>query len=258
LDWVERVASGVVLIATDLDGTLAEIAPRADDVRLDARVRVVLERLARAPATHVAIVSGRTLPAVRGCLGEVGPVWLSGDHGAVVVDPQRRVHVFDDGAYDGKLRLLQSRADDPARVFRGARVEVKPRSIALHYREVPPHKRQALAEMFSLSCAAHGAKPLRGRMVVEGRFGAGNKGAALEYIMSRLPNGAGVIYVGDDTTDEPALAYAHGHPFGLALHVQSDERTPPASVHGWLAGPTEWLEILEALASVRTGPRPVA
>lgn len=252
LEWVDRVAVGEVLVATDLDGTLTDIVSHAADVQLVEPTRATLRRLSGAARTHVAILSGRTLNDIRPRIGDVGPIWLSTDHGAIVVDPLRRAHLFDDGAYDAKLRLLQSRADDLARVFRGGHVEVKPRSVALHYREVPAHKHEALVEMFRLSCVAHGARPLHGRRVIEGRFGEGDKGIALRYIMSRLPSGTGLIYVGDDATDEPALAYAHSHPLGLALFVQSAEREPPRHVHGWLGGPSEWVEILQAIAAVRT------
>jgi len=257
LSWVDRVAAAELLIASDLDGTLAEIVSHPVDVLLDARTRAALRRLAGAARTHVAILSGRTAVDLTARIGDIGPAWLSSDHGAVVRDPHGRAHAFGDATtHDAKLQRLRSRADDLARVFHGAHVEVKPRSVALHYREVLAYKHDALCEMFRLSCVAHGAKPLHGRRVIEGRYGEGDKGAALAHILSRLPDGTGLIYVGDDATDEPALAYAHAHPRGLALYVQSSEREPPrANVHGWLAGPSEWLEILEAIAAVRAPPK---
>jgi len=251
-DWIDRAAIGEVLIATDFDGTLTEIVDRPDDARLDERAIVALGRLARAAKTHVAILSGRTLSDVAPRVAGIGPVWLASDHGSVVVDPAQRTHRFDEQRYDAQLVALRSRAEDLARVFRGAHVECKPSSIALHYRDVPPHKQGALVEMFRMSCAAHRARALLGRKVIEGRFGHGDKGVALDYILSRIPSGTSLVYVGDDATDEPALSLAHTHPLGLALHVSSEERlTPRVQVHGWLAGPREWLEILEALAKVR-------
>jgi trehalose 6-phosphate phosphatase len=163
-----------------------------------------------------------------------------------------RTHIFGPPADDARLAELQVRAIELARVFRGARVETKPSSVALHYRDVHDAKQEALVEMFRMACIAHRARPLLGRKVVEGRLGQGDKGAALEYIVSCLPRGTALVYVGDDVTDEPALSYAHRHPLGLALHVVSDERVAPrVHVNGWLAEPAEWLEILEALAQVR-------
>ena len=151
-----------------------------------------------------------------------------------------------------RLSALHARAHELARVFRGARVELKPRSVALHYREVDERKHDALIEMFRLAIVTQGARVMPGRKVIEGSFGGGDKGMALAYIRSQLPEGTAVLYVGDDTTDEPALAYAHNDPLGLALHVQSRERLAPrVSVNGWLSNTTEWLEILELLAILR-------
>lgn len=249
--WIERARYGEALIATDFDGTLVEIAPRPHQVELDERSRTALRRIAHAPRTHLAIVSGRTLADVGSHVGGVGPVWIASDHGSVVVDPEKRAHKFEP-AKEPRLAELRARAEEVARVFRGAHVEVKPLSIALHYREVQESKHDALIEMFRLSCSTHGARVLVGRKVIEGRFGAGDKGLALEYIASRLPRDTSVIYVGDDTTDEPALAYAHAHPRGLALHVSSEERAESrVPVHGSLAGPRKWLEILETIAHSR-------
>lgn len=252
IDWIDRAIEGEILIATDFDGTLTPIVERPEDARLDGRAQRVLSALARGRGTHVAILSGRTLTDVAAKVSAIAPVWIAGDHGSVVADPENHVHRFDDTRYDARLAALRTRAEDLARVFAGATVEVKPRGVALHYRQVPAHKHEAIIEMFRLSCAAYRVHPLLGRMVVEGRCGDGDKGMALRYIMSRLPKETSVVYVGDDATDEPALAYAHQHPRGLALHIVSEERVAPRlPVSGWLNGPNEWLEILEAIAQLR-------
>lgn len=252
LDWIDRAIDGEILIATDFDGTLTPIVARPDDAALDARAERVLRELAGAARTHVAVLSGRTMSDVAAKVASVAPLWVASDHGTVVADPSGAVHVFDDKKYDARLGHLRERATDLARVFAGATVEAKPTGIALHYRAVAPHKHEALVEMFRLACAAQRAQPLVGRMVVEGRCSTGDKGVALRHIMSRMPASTSLVYVGDDVTDEPALAYAHRHPRGLALHIVSDERLAPrVHVHGWLSSPSEWIEILEAIARLR-------
>src|SRR4029453_16195661 len=56
---------GALLILSDFDGTLAPIAPSPADARLAAPVRKVLARLAGAPATGLAVISGRDLADLR-------------------------------------------------------------------------------------------------------------------------------------------------------------------------------------------------
>src|SRR4051812_20402938 len=74
----------------DLDGTLAPIAARPQDVHPDPRRTSLLERLVRALNGRLAVVSGRTLPDIdrilEGCVVPVAAV-----HGLVMRDPQARL-----------------------------------------------------------------------------------------------------------------------------------------------------------------------
>lgn len=255
--WIDRAffEQRDVLIGTDFDGTLTDVVVDRGAPLLGPRARAALTTLTGAPRTHVAILSGRTRADLAPRVTGLGPVWLASDHGGVVIEPNQETRVFDEETPADRLTALHARADKLARVFRGARVELKSRSVALHYREVEERKHDALIEMFRLAIVTQQARVLPGRKVIEGTFGGGDKGTALAYIRSRLPEGTAVLYVGDDTTDEPALAYAHNDPLGLALHVQSYERVAPrVSVNGWLSNTTEWLEILEILARLRGKP----
>ncbi len=252
--WVERAVSGEtdLLIASDYDGTLADITERPDTVALPEVARAPLEALARGVRTHVAILSGRPLSDLAPRLGGIGPAWIASDHGSFVVDPQRRTHVLGQAAAPRRHAALQAHAEGLARVFPGTRVEVKPGSVALHFRAAPDASHATIQERFAAACAETHARVLHGRKVVEGLLGGGDKGAALRFIASRLPERTAVIYVGDDTTDEPALHYAHHEALGLALYVRSIEReNPRGEVDGYLSGPHEWHDLLVALAKLR-------
>jgi trehalose-phosphatase len=254
LEWLDRVADDGrdLLVATDFDGTLAEISSTPDDVQLSDRAERALRALTRAPRTHVAIVSGRTLGDLRPRVKSIGKLWLASDHGSFILDPESRAHIPGDGGYEAELRALGDRANEIARLFPGARVDRKLRSVALHYRNVDPIKQETAMRMFRVACIAHRARVLPGRKVVEGCYGRSDKAMALGYITRKLPADAALIYVGDDDTDEPALDLARRTQNGVALFVRSRERPEPRTkVNGCLSGPNEWIETLNALALLR-------
>ncbi|MBI2390594.1 MAG: trehalose-phosphatase [Deltaproteobacteria bacterium] len=261
--WIDRVVLGErpILVASDFDGTLAEIVEDRDRACLDDRARASLRALSAAPGFHVAVLSGRSLIDLRSRLSGIAtgardPLWVSSDHGAIVRDPSGELETLVSDPPRTQHAALVERARELAALFGGARVEAKARSVALHYRAVPAPKHAALTKAFRIACAAQRATVLDGRRVVEGCFGRADKGRALSHILARLPANVGVLYCGDDATDEPAFAVARQHPFGHALHVVSDERlTPSVDVNGWLARPAAWIDLLETLASLATARR---
>src|SRR5436309_9555266 len=82
---------GETALFLDLDGTLAPIAARPQDVRPDPRRTDLLERLADALEGRLAVVTGRTLADVDRILeGRVKAV--AAVHGLVRRDSQGRLH----------------------------------------------------------------------------------------------------------------------------------------------------------------------
>lgn len=257
--WIERVVLGglPVLVASDFDGTLADIVEDRDRARLEDRALAAVRALLATPGFHVAVLSGRTLADLRPRLGAAPgapeALWIGSDHGAIVRNPAGELETLVSDPPRAQYAALVERAQELAALFGGARVEVKARSVALHYRAVPASNHATLTRAFRIACAAQRATVLDGRRVVEGCFGVADKGVALAHILARLPRETGVICCGDDATDEPAFVVARRHPFGHALHVVSEERlTPSVDVNGWVASPAEWLGVLETLASVAT------
>jgi trehalose 6-phosphate phosphatase len=249
--FLDRLAStrSPVLIATDFDGTLTGVVPRPEGAQLDAATRAVLCRLARLKRVRLAVVTGRSLGDVSPRLEGIGPLWISAEHGAVLVDPHRRVHAAAQVVPDHRVGALRQRAAEIARLFAGAVVEVKQLGVALHFRTVDPTRHQALLEMFRLVCAIERAEILLGRLVVEGRFSSADKGIALARILGELPRDLAFVYAGDDLTDEPALSMASLAENGLGLYVRSKERPSPTTrVSGFLEGPAEWVHLLGLFA----------
>jgi trehalose 6-phosphate phosphatase len=189
---------GEVALFLDLDGTLAPIASRPQDVRPDPRRTSLLERLSRALDGRLAVVSGRTLADVDRILeGRVKAV--AAVHGLILRDPQGRVTQAEPHP---ALAEAGRRVRDFAARDSGLIVEEKGLSVALHYRlaraqgEAARACARALAEDTGLYLQT-------GDMVEELRTPGPTKGDSVAAFLELAPfAGARPVFVGDDATDE--------------------------------------------------------
>ncbi|HVP14973.1 MAG TPA: trehalose-phosphatase [Terriglobales bacterium] len=190
-------------VACDFDGTLAPIAEHPAAVVLDERARAALESLVRAPRTQVAVLSGRSLPDLEARLGVAG-IHLAGAAGLETRDlAGRRENHVPPGR--GLPPDLAPRLEGWCRGFRGAWVETKGPSLAVHYRALAPRREgefvRGLRRMLRTWAGATRVTP--GRKVFEVAPTVDHdKGAALEDWLRGLP-GPLVFYFGDDAVDEP-------------------------------------------------------
>jgi trehalose-phosphatase len=242
-----------LLVATDFDGTISEIVPHPDDAVAVPGALAVLAELGGRRGVSVAVVSGRTLADLRARTAVAGSVWLVAEHGAFVEGPDRRAHgpnCVPDGA---AIEALADAAAALSRRYAGLLVERKQAGVALHVRGVDAGARAAAIEAaarWAAQARAAGLAILDGRLVVEARWGAFTKAAALARILDALP-GATPLVAGDDTTDEAAIALARERG-GLGLYVASSERPLPAvDADAVLSGPAEWVALLRAIAARR-------
>jgi trehalose 6-phosphate phosphatase len=207
----------------DLDGTLAPIRPRPQDVGPDPRRALVLGRLALALDGALAVVSGRSLADLDRIL-EQGVTAVSAVHGLA----RRRA--------DGSL-IESAGAPVPDAVRHvlaaavmgrpGLAIEDKGAATALHYRNAPAAEPDCrdLAERLA---AEHGLKLQPGSMVFELRAPGPTKADAVAAFMAEAPFvGRVPIFVGDDLTDEDGFAGAqalagHGVIVGWRRPTQAD------------------------------------
>ena len=198
-----------LLVALDVDGTLAPIVDDPAAASVPAQTRRALRSLVSQRGVRVAFVTGRDASS----LGRILPVkgaWRALEHGRRIVAPGRsagRVAVAP--ADRARLRAFESWARREA-VPAGARLERKPGSRALHTRELQrDHRRQAEAWLDRARREARhlGLHVRDGRAVVEVELCAGDKGEALVAIR-RASRARGVFYAGDDLTDLPAIREA--------------------------------------------------
>ncbi|WP_297516001.1 trehalose-phosphatase [uncultured Caulobacter sp.] len=224
----------------DLDGTLAPIMPRPDDVGPDPRRARLIARLRETFEDRVAVVSGRALPDLDHILGG-GVRAIAAVHGlvrrnadGVIVDRPPHAGLEDARRILGEL----------AHCERGLLFEDKTLSVALHYRNAP-NCAEAVIEAAERLARATGLVLQLGDMVAELRTPGADKGAAVSAFLRERPfAGATPVFIGDDLTDEDGFAAAarlggfgvlvgQPRPTGAAYRLAD-----PAAVLRWLEGLT--------------------
>jgi trehalose 6-phosphate phosphatase len=221
----------------DLDGTLADIAPRPQDVGPDARRTFILRRLAEAFDRRVALVSGRTLAEVA-TITDNAVAAIAGVHGL-----QRRDARGEETSVppDPDLALAREIFQSLATAQPGLLVEDKGVSVTLHYRACPTAC-EAVREAARRLEASTDLILQEGDMVAEMRTVGDDKGAAVTRFLAEWPfQGTRPIFVGDDLTDEDGfLAAEAAGGFGVLVGA-STRRTiaryrlaDPSAVLAWL------------------------
>jgi trehalose 6-phosphate phosphatase len=193
----ELAARRPLLLASDYDGVLARLRDDPAAAVPEPGIADLLARLAAVDGVTVAVVSGRGVADLQATSGFTGPFRWVGSHGAEF-----------DGALAGELQEardeLVAALAPLVEAVPGARLEVKPAAVAVHVRTATdPAAGQALLERAAAAAGPHHtAKP--GKDVLELAVTDADKGTALTRLAGEL-HAAGVLYLGDDVTDEDAF-----------------------------------------------------
>lgn len=183
-----------LLLASDYDGVLAPLVDDPSAAVPLPGVGNVLGRLAAVPGVTVALVSGRGLEDLRTVSGFRGSIRWIGSHGAEFGGP-----LGDDLA--GRRDALRDQLAPVVAGTPGARLEVKPASVAVHVRQVPDPA-AGIAVLERARAAADPSLTLKpGKDVLELAVTDADKGSALRRLRADL-GAAAAIYLGDDVTDE--------------------------------------------------------
>jgi trehalose-phosphatase len=232
----------VLMVATDYDGTLADIV---DDPAAAAPVResiVALRALATLGSTHAAVISGRSLADLATLSALDGQVMLVGSHGSEF--DQDFVRSLTQKQVELRQQVLDEMhriaARDPA-----FQIETKPASVAFHYRNAADGvATPAVKELLNGSATWADVQVKVGKKVLELAVVPTSKGDAIDALRHRVGAGA-VVYFGDDVTDEDAFERLHGP--DVSVKVGSGDSRATFRI----ADPTDVARRLARLACLR-------
>ncbi|MGH9356994.1 MAG: trehalose-phosphatase [Terriglobia bacterium] len=203
-----------VLLLLDFDGTLVGFSPKPQEVKLDAALRRLLNRLARHPRITLVFVSGRRRADVKRRAAVRGASYY-GLHGW-----EARAGMRLKSGPRKQLEAAECQLAARIEGLPGVWLEDKQASFVMHYREAAgPAARKALAAAGSVARDfAPQLRALSGKKIWELLPAElPGKGATVKALANGHGPGALVIYAGDDTTDESAFAALRRG--GVTIHV---------------------------------------
>jgi trehalose-phosphatase len=239
------------LLLLDYDGTLAPFVEKRDEAVPYEGIRERLNEISGVEGNRVVIVSGRPIEEVRDLLAlPQAPLEYWGAHGWERMLPNgvkesyplgnaERENLTDAGM---QATGIVGKAED--------RLEVKPTSVAVHWRGMPKEDAETLrvevqAVWEPLTVASDlELHPFDGGL--ELRATGRNKGDAVDTLLQDLDPATVVAYLGDDRTDEDAfraLQQHGGFAHRVSVLVRPEKRDTAADL--WLQPPDELLQWLD-------------
>lgn len=242
-----------IALFLDLDGTLVPFQPRPEDVHVDADVLGLLARLQHLLQGGLAVLTGRELGDLDRMLS---PLRLAAGalHGLQCRDATGRVLRSNLPSRECAARIERACAS-ALDALPGVRLERKAGvAFALHYRTAPAQAEAVYAAAEAIAADSAGRYRVQaGNCVAELKPVGADKGDALRTLLQTAPfRDRRPWMLGDDFTDEPALAMAER--LGGVGVVVGDRRPShasralcsPAQARRWLARLARHLEHPEA------------
>lgn len=220
----------------DFDGTLTELAPRPEAVRIASGLVPTLSSLHTHLGGALAIVTGRPEADIDGFLAPLH-LPLASEHGA----QYRLTDASHPAVIPPDLDPVRQAAEAFAASHPGVLVEHKRASVALHYR-LAPHL-ESLCHDALLNAMRHleGVELLPGKCVFEVKPRGVHKGQAILDFMTQVPfAGRQPVFVGDDVTDEAGFAAVQSLggwaiKVGEGPTIAQHRCMTPAALRGWLS-----------------------
>jgi trehalose-phosphatase len=244
------------LLMLDYDGTLAPFHVDRFAAVLYPGVADRLATLSGLARVRLVLISGRPARELRGLLPASTRAEIWGSHG------------WEQLKSDGSYRLFPLEPMQRAALEQVARemtalgfseaLEVKPSSLAIHWRSVAPATqeqiRSSIESVFNRIAQPGGLRLLPFDGGLELRSTDRTKGTAVEQILAEEPSAFPVAYLGDDLTDEDAFAALGDR--GFSILVRTEVRASCARF--WLRPPKEVLGFLDEWIAASKSPAPAA
>jgi trehalose-phosphatase len=198
-----------LLLCLDYDGTLSDLTPDPSRAFPVDGIRESLTRLVDA-SNHltIAIVTGRTVAQARHLLGVSDGLIFSGLHG-LEMSQRGRIRVAPEAvASASELDLVRRWLARNIPTSQGFHVEDKRFAVGVHYRSADPLIATAIADSFVqfVAASAPALKVMRLKMLVEAIPRLASKANAVAALRRTAKHPCITVFVGDDATDEEALA----------------------------------------------------
>lgn len=216
----------------DIDGTLLEFAARPDSVVVPEGLPELLTGLRVQLGGALAILTGRKLENVDQFFP--GGLPVAAEHGALVRDEMGALHQITVRPLEFNHWL--GTFEQQTRDMPGVVIEEKNVGVVVHFRQAPEYGEEVrvLAETL-IAESGPDVMLMKAHMAFELRPKGASKDAALAWFMACAPwQGRAPVFIGDDVTDEPAIALAN-ELGGMGLHVGRDFGGSVKAVLAWLA-----------------------
>jgi trehalose 6-phosphate phosphatase len=226
----------------DFDGTLVEIAPRADAVAVPKDLPGLLQRLEGALGGALATVSGRPIDDIDRMLAPARFA-AGGAHGAELrASGGEAVQRIGKSLPEGLHAHLASFLAAWRKRWPGVYAEDKGVAFAIHFRQAPEAE-TPIADALSAMDMGNDWKIMRGHCVFEIKSALLSKGSVVRSLMqAKAFLGRRPVFIGDDRTDLDGMTAAvelggMGIAVGDLKAKQAKWRLPdPAAVRDWLQG----------------------
>lgn len=220
----------------DVDGTLLDIAPTPDSVRVDPALVNLLRQLDLVFDGAVALISGRPIVEIDDLFE---PLFLSvaGIHGCERRDASG--HWYRQAFVPADLEPIRTDLRDFLRQFHGTLLEDKGCVLAVHFRQAPHLEEKLRLRLSNFLTRIREYELLEGDHVIEIKPVTHNKATAIEAFMQEAPfAGRSPVYISDDKTDLDGFAAVrrfNGQAISVGDRVAADRKLKsPAAVREWL------------------------
>ena len=244
---VRRIAQTEhLLVAMDFDGTISPLVDRAGDARPLPRSAAAFAGLAALPRTTTALISGRALASLRAVASPPVDTLLIGSHGAEAWLGPGSAELTLDAAQRELLTEVRGVLEDIVEQAPGTLLEDKPAGVVLHTRLATDDVAEdAVAAARAVLQDRKGVFLKNGKRVLETSVVNASKGEGVTFLR-QISGATGVLFAGDDTTDEDALARLQ--PGDVGVKVGLDFTQAQFRVEA----PVHVAELLEALLQERS------